>query len=130
MADYISNYTGAQIDNAIGIGLSKGAANGIASLNASGKVPSAQLPDMNFAPAGHGYANSHQTTSKSVSFQTASLYARDGTAAPFGLGSAGGQGGDGCIIIYYRKLKPLGAVWLRDNTQKPLLDRLGRRLIV
>ena len=36
MADYISNYTGAQIDNAIGIGLSKGAANGIASLNASG----------------------------------------------------------------------------------------------
>ena len=36
MADYISNYTGTQIDNAIGIGLSKGAANGIASLNASG----------------------------------------------------------------------------------------------
>lgn len=36
MADYISNYTGAQIDNAIGIGLSKGAANGIASINASG----------------------------------------------------------------------------------------------
>ena len=36
MADYISNYTGAQIDNAIGIGLSKGAANGIASLNVSG----------------------------------------------------------------------------------------------
>ena len=36
MAGYISNYTGAQIDNAIGIGLRKGAANGIASLNASG----------------------------------------------------------------------------------------------
>lgn len=36
MADYISNYTCAQIDNAIGIGLSKGAANGIASINASG----------------------------------------------------------------------------------------------
>ena len=36
MDDYISNYTGAQIDNAIGIGLRKGAANGIASLNASG----------------------------------------------------------------------------------------------
>ena len=85
---------------------------------------------MNFDPAGYGYANSHQTTSKSGSFQTASLYAQDGTAAPGGLGSAGGQGGDGCIIIYYRKLKPLSAGWLRDNTQKPLLDRLGRRLIV
>ena len=79
---------------------------------------------------GYGYANSNQTTSKSGSFQTASLYARDGTAAHGGLGSAGGQGGDGCIIIYYRKPKPLSAGWLRDNTQKPLLDRLGRRLIV
>ena len=76
MADYISNYTGEQIDNAIGIGPSKGAANGIASLSASG------------------------------------------------------AGKTGCIIIYYRKLKPLSAGWLRDNTQKPLLDRLGRRLIV
>ena len=36
MAGYISNYTGAQIDNAIGIVLSKGAANGIASINARG----------------------------------------------------------------------------------------------
>lgn len=45
-------------------------------------------------------------------------------------GARGGPGGDGCIIIYYRKLKPLSAGWLRDNTQKPLLDRLGRRLIV
>lgn len=79
---------------------------------------------------GYGYADSHQTTSKSGSFQTASLYARDGTAASGGLGSTGGPGGDGCIIIYYRKLKPFSAGWLRDNTQKPLLDRLGRRLIV
>lgn len=47
-----------------------------------------------------------------------------------GSGSTGGPGGDGCIIIYYRKLKPFSAGWLRDNTQKPLLDRLGRRLIV
>lgn len=47
-----------------------------------------------------------------------------------GFGGPGGPGGDGCIIIYYRKLKPLSAGWLRDNTQKPLLDRLGRRLIV
>ena len=47
-----------------------------------------------------------------------------------GSGSTGSPGGDGCIIIYYRKLKPFSAGWLRDNTQKPLLDRLGRRLIV
>ena len=47
-----------------------------------------------------------------------------------GLGSAGGQGADGCIILYYRRPKPLSAGWLRDNTQKLLLDRLGRRLIV
>ena len=47
-----------------------------------------------------------------------------------GSGSAGGPGGDGCIILYYRRPKPLSAGWLRDNTQKPLLDRLGRRLIV
>ena len=47
-----------------------------------------------------------------------------------GAGSDGGQGGDGCIILYYRRPKPLSAGWLRDNTQKPLLDRLGRRLIV
>lgn len=47
-----------------------------------------------------------------------------------GSGSTGGPGGAGCIIIYYRKLKPLSAGWLRDKTQKPLLDRLGRRLIV
>lgn len=73
MADYISNYTGAQIDNAIGIGLSKGAANGIASLNASGKVPSAQLPDMNFAPAGYGFGEAIQSvlsTSASESYDT------------------------------------------------------------
>ncbi len=47
-----------------------------------------------------------------------------------GAGSDGGQGADGCIILYYRRPKPLSAGWLRDNTQKPLLDRLGRRLIV
>lgn len=47
-----------------------------------------------------------------------------------GSGSTGGPGGDGCIILYFRRPKPLSAGWLRDNIQKPLLDRLGRRLIV
>lgn len=45
-------------------------------------------------------------------------------------GAQGGPGGDGCIILYYRRPKPLSAGWLRENTQKPMLDRLGRRLIV
>lgn len=53
-----------------------------------------------------------------------------GTWIDGGSGGEGGQGGDGCIIIYYRRPKPLSAGWLCDNTQKPLLDRLGRRLIV
>ena len=78
----------------------------------------------------NGVADAHQTTSENISVSQASLTATDAPQPPGGRGSNGGQGGDGCIIIYYRKLKPLSAGWLRDNTQKPLLDRLGRRLIV
>lgn len=78
----------------------------------------------------NGVADAHQTSSENISASQASLTATDTEPAPGGRGSDGGQGGDGCIIIYYRKLKPLSAGWLRDNTQKPLLDRLGRRLIV
>lgn len=78
----------------------------------------------------NGVADAHQTWSENISVSQASLTARDTQPAPGGRGSNGGEAGDGCIIIYYRKLKPLSAGWLRDNTQKPLLDRLGRRLIV
>ena len=53
-----------------------------------------------------------------------------GGTANGGSGGVGGAGKPGCIILYYRRPKPLSAGWLRDNTQKPLLDRLGRRLIV
>ena len=78
----------------------------------------------------NGTAGAHQTTSENISVSQASLTASDTQPAPGGRGSDGGEAGDGCIIIYYRKLKPLSAGWLSDNTQKPLLDRLGRRLIV
>lgn len=78
----------------------------------------------------NGVADAHQTWSENISVSQAALTARDTQPAPGGRGSNGGEAGDGCIIIYYRKLKPLSAGWLRDNTQKPLLDRLGRRLIV
>lgn len=54
----------------------------------------------------------------------------EGAWANGGSAGTGGSGKPGCIILYYRKLKPLSAGWLRDNTKKPLLDRLGRRLIV
>lgn len=74
-----------------------------------------------------GYAASGKTTSSSV---TQDLTYSTGGVGTGGLGSDGGEAGDGCIIIYYRRPKPLSAGWLRDNTQKPLLDRLGRRLIV
>ena len=78
----------------------------------------------------NGTAYARQTSSENISVSQASLTARDTEPAPGGRGSDGGEAGDGCIIIYYSKLKPLSAGWLRDNTQKPLLDRLGRRLIV
>lgn len=78
----------------------------------------------------NGVADARQTSSENISVSQASLTARDTEPAPGGRGSDGGEGADGCIIIYYRKLKPLSAGWLRDNTKKPLLDRLGRRLIV
>lgn len=78
----------------------------------------------------NGVADARQTSSENISVSQASLTARDTEPAPGGRGSDGGEAGDGCIIIYYRNLKPLSAGWLRDNTKKPLLDRLGRRLIV
>ena len=78
----------------------------------------------------NGTAYARQTSSENISVSQASLTARDTEPASGGRGSDGGEAGDGCIIIYYRKLKPLSAGWLRDKTQKPLLDRLGRRLIV
>lgn len=78
----------------------------------------------------NGAANAHQTSSENISVSQASLTARDTEPAPGGRGSDGGEAGDGCIILYYRRPKPLSAGWLSDKTQKPLLDRLGRRLIV
>lgn len=79
---------------------------------------------------GYGYADSHQTTLRSGSFQTASLYAQDGTAAPGGRGSDGGEAGDGCIILYYRKF---GQVRPGPFVQKGgglFFDRLNKLFIV
>ena len=42
----------------------------------------------------------------------------------------GGQGGDGRIIIYYRKKKELQSGPLVTSNNLGLLDSLGRRMIV
>lgn len=79
---------------------------------------------------GYGYADSHQTTSKSGSFQTASLYAQDGTAAPGGRGSDGGEAGDGCIILYYRKFGQVRSGPLVQRGGGLFFDRLNKLFIV
>lgn len=83
---------------------------------------------------GHGGGGAGAIGTISLSFSPSGknprVYSGSGAWGDGGSAGAGGAGKPGCIILYYRKLKPLSAGWLRDNTQKPLLDRLGRRLIV
>lgn len=82
---------------------------------------------------GHGGGGAGAVGTLSMSFSPSGKNPKTETGGAWATGGsagAGGAGKPGCIIIYYRKLKPLSAGWLRDNTQKPLLDRLGRRLIV
>ena len=45
-------------------------------------------------------------------------------------GAQGGSGGDGCIILYYRKPKPVQSGALRTSDGRDLLDALDRRIIV
>ena len=78
----------------------------------------------------NGVAEAHQTSSENISVSQASLTARDTQPAPGGRGSDGGQGGDGCIIIYYRKKKELQSGPLVTSNNLGLLDSLGRRMIV
>lgn len=65
-----------------------------------------------------------------ASYQMGDLEVYAGAATGRGLGSDGGQGGDGCIILYYRKSKPLSAGWFKDKSGKPMLERLDKRFIV
>ena len=39
-------------------------------------------------------------------------------------------GGDGCIILYYRKPKPVQSGALKTSDGRDLLDALDRRMIV
>ena len=65
-----------------------------------------------------------------ASYQMGDLEVYAGAATGRGKGSDGGQGGDGCIIIYYRKKKELQSGPLVTSNNLGLLDSLGRRMIV
>lgn len=65
-----------------------------------------------------------------ASYQMGDLEVYAGAATGRGLGSDGGQGADGCIIIYYRKKKELQSGPLVTSNNLGLLDSLGRRMIV
>ena len=65
-----------------------------------------------------------------ASYQMGDLEVYAGAATGRGLGSDGGQGGDGCIIIYYRKKKEIQSGPLVTSNNLGLLDSLGRRMIV
>lgn len=53
-----------------------------------------------------------------------------GTPGQGGNGSDGGEGGDGCVLIYYRKLRTIQTGPLATADGKWLLDALDRRMIV
>lgn len=65
-----------------------------------------------------------------ASYQMGDLEVYAGAATGRGLGSDGGQGADGCIILYYRKKKELQSGPLVTSNNLGLLDSLGRRMIV
>lgn len=78
----------------------------------------------------NGVADAHQTSSENISVSQASLTARDTEPAPGGRGSDGGEAGDGCIILYYRKF---GQVRSGPFVQKGgglFFDRLNKLFIV
>lgn len=53
-----------------------------------------------------------------------------GTPGSGGLGGPGGPSADGCIILYYRKPKPVQSGALKTSDGRDLLDALDRRMIV
>lgn len=78
----------------------------------------------------NGTAYARQTSSENISVSQASLTARDTEPAPGGRGSDGGEAGDGCIILYYRKF---GQVRSGPFVQKGgglFFDRLNKLFIV
>lgn len=67
---------------------------------------------------------------KSAGLTPATIRAYVATPGKGGMGSAGGQGADGCVILYYRKPKPVQSGAIEDKNGKFFLDRLGRLCVV
>lgn len=78
----------------------------------------------------NGVADAHQTSSENISVSQASLTARDVEPAPGGRGSDGGEAGDGCIIIYYRKFGQVRSGPLVQRGGGLFFDRLNKLFIV
>ena len=78
----------------------------------------------------NGVADAHQTSSENISVSQASLTARDTEPAPGGRGSDGGEAGDGCIIIYYRKFGQVRSGPLVQRGGGLFFDRMNKLFIV
>lgn len=78
----------------------------------------------------NGVANALQTSSENISVLQASLTARDAEPAPGGRGSDGGEAGDGCIILYYRKFGQVRSGPLVQRGGGLFFDRLNKLFIV
>ena len=77
-----------------------------------------------------GFARAEQNMANNAGISSVDLVA-DPTALYYGgTGSDGGQGGDGCIILYLRIARPIQSGWAKDKNGKLCLDRLGKRRIV
>ena len=77
-----------------------------------------------------GIGIAEQATDKKISgYENVVLYAIRGDGLG-GDGSAGGQGADGCIILYLRQARRSVSGWAKDSNNRWRLDRLGRRCIV
>ncbi len=78
----------------------------------------------------NGVADARQTSSENISASQASLTARDTEPAPGGRGSDGGEAGDGCIILYYRKFGQVRSGPFVQRGGGLFFDRLNKLFIV
>lgn len=78
----------------------------------------------------NGTAYARQTSSENISVSQASLTARDTEPASGGRGSDGGEAGDGCIILYYRKFGQVRSGPLVQRGGGLFFDRLNKLFIV
>ena len=67
---------------------------------------------------------------KDPSKTSQNMKATAGKPGEGGNGGTGGEAGDGCIILYYRKPKPVQSGALKTSDGRDLLDALDRRMIV